>query len=91
MHHRFAEINQHPFADVQPLDTEGALTVAAQLLDDLVGGGLNVARGGAADNHHVIGEIGHLAHIEHHDVLGFGVVQRVHNQAIELLFRHRFS
>ena len=84
-----AEVQQGPFAAVQPFAAERAHALLLDLLQDVLGQRLDLAAGGTAGNHHVIGNAGLAPYIDDHDVLAFQIFQRGNRQLDQCFILHK--
>src|SRR5262249_14581873 len=80
--HHVAQVDQHPFAGLLPLD---AVHARAELLDALlhpVGKRPDLPIGVAARDHHALEHGGHARGVEHDDVAPLDVLERLHHGAL---------
>lgn len=87
MHHDIAGIDQHPVGLGHSFYPQLAMTLLLQLLNELIGNGVDVPVGTPRGDNHAIGNRGLAGQINGHDVFGLGIFQLGANGGEKGIFR----
>ena len=77
MHNDIPEIHQHPITGINAFHTERHVTEFFGVFHHVIGDGFHMAIRGAAGDDQGIRHIGHLAHIQLHNIFSFQIFERI--------------
>ena len=85
VYERVLQVEQDPLAALFTLDTNWAVAGRFRFFSDIVDQRLDVAIGRAAGNNHVIGHGCRVPDVEPHDIPGFHVIKRFHDEVGQII------
>ena len=85
MHHHSAAIHDDPFAVVFAFDARFAKTSFAHFVAHARGQGLGLTVRCTRRHDDALKQRGQVLGVKHHEVLGFDVLQRIHDGALQFL------